>query len=141
MTNNNFWMVGKSKRFYQVEEIEIPPEAVFILATDGVIDLSSQDRVERHESLADFANRYPVEEIPDRLVEEIDLQEATTDDLVILALDPDQLCSSETTILLGGTDEREESRYRKKCSQDLYEDGYVPIREQASKRECALAVT
>ena len=124
-----------------MEEIEILAETMFILATDGVIDLSSQDRVERHESLADFANRYPVEEIPDRLVEEIDLQQATTDDLVILALDPDQLRSSETTILLGGTDEREESRYRKKCSQNFYEDGYVPIREQASKRECALAVT
>lgn len=140
MTNNNFWMVGKSKRFYQVEEIEMPPEAVFILATDGVIDLSSEDRVERHESLADFANRYPVDEIPDRLVEEIDLQQPTTDDLVILALDPDQLRSSETTILLGGTDEREESRYRKKCTQDFYEDGYVPIREQSAKRECALTV-
>ena len=140
-TNNNFWMVGKSKRFYQVEGIEIEPETMFILATDGVIDLSSQDRVERHESLADFSNRYPVEEIPDRLVEEIDLHEATTDDLVILALDPHELRSSETTILLGGTDEREESRYRKKCSQDFYEDGYVPIREQACKRECALAVT
>jgi hypothetical protein len=141
MTHNNFWMVGKSKRFYQVEEIEISPEAMFILATDGVIDLSSQDRVERHESLADFAGRYPVEEISDRLVEEIDLHEATTDDLVILALDPDRLHSCEATILLGGTDEREESRYRKKCSQDFYEDGYVPIREQSSKRECALAVT
>ena len=141
MTNNNFWMVGKSKRFYQVEEIEIQPEAMFILATDGVIDLSSQDRVERHESLADFANRYPVEEIPDRLVEEIDRHQATTDDLVILALDPGRLRSSETTILLGGTDEREESRYRRKCREDLYEDGYVPIREQSSKRECALAVT
>jgi hypothetical protein len=141
MTTNNFWMVGKSKRFHQVEQIEIAPETLFILATDGVIDLSSQDRVERHESLADFASRYPVEEIPDRLVEEIDLQEGTTDDLVIVALDPARLRSCEATILLGGTDEREESRYRKKCSQDFYEDGYVPIREQSSKRECALAVT
>ena len=141
MTTNNFWMVGKSKRFHQVEEIEIEPERMFILATDGVIDLSSANRVERHASFADFTNRYPVEEIPDRLVQEIDRQEATTDDLVILALYPDQLRSSETTILLGGTDEREESRYRKKCRQDLYEDGYVPIREQSSKRECALAVT
>ena len=141
MTTNNFWMVGKSKRFHQVEEIEIAPETMFILATDGVIDLSSEDRVERHASLADFAIRYPVEEIPDRLVEEIDLQQATTEDLVILALVPDQLRSSETTILRGGTEERAESRYRKKCRQDLYEDGEVPIREQASKRECALGVT
>lgn len=141
MTTNNFWMVGKSKRFHQVEEIEIAPETMFILATDGVIDLSSEDRVERHASLADFANRYPVEEIPDRLVDEIDLREVTTDDLVIVALDPDRLRSCEATILLGGTDEREESRYRTKCSQDFYEDGYVPILEQASKRECALAVT
>jgi hypothetical protein len=140
MTANNFWMVGKSKRFYQVEEIEIPPETMFILATDGVVDLSSQDRVERHESLVDFANRYPVDEVPDRLVEAIDLQQATTDDLVIVALDPDRLRSSETTILLGGTEESEESRYRKKCRQDFYEDSYVPIREQSSKRECALTV-
>jgi hypothetical protein len=141
MTRNNFWMVGKSKRFHQVEEIEVAPEKMFILATDGVIDLSSEDRVERHASLADFVIRYSVEEVPDRLVEEIDLQQATTDDLVILALDPNRLRLCKTTILLGGTDEREESRYRKRCSQDFYEDGYVPIREQASKRECALAVS
>ncbi len=140
MTTSNFWMVGKSKRFFQVEDIEIPPETVFILATDGVSDLNSQDRVDRHESLVDFTKRYPVEEIADRLVEAIDLQQATTDDLVIVALDPDRLRWSETTILLGGTEEREERRYRKKCSQDFYEDGYVPIREQSSKRECALTV-
>jgi serine/threonine protein phosphatase PrpC len=140
MTPSNFLMVGKSKRFSQVEKIEIPPEAMFILATDGVVDLSSEDRVGRHESLAEMATRYPVEEIPDKLVEAIDLQQATTDDLVIVALDPDQIRSCEATILLGGTEEREEKRYRKKCSQDLYEDAYVPIREQSSKRECALSV-
>lgn len=140
MTPSNFLMVGKSKHFYQVEEIGIEPETMFILATDGVIDLSSEDRVERHESLVDFACTYPVEELPDRLVEAIDRQQATTDDLVIVAVDPGQLRSSNTTILLGGTEEREESRYRKKCRQDVYEDNYVPIREQASKRECALSV-
>ena len=140
-TTTNFWMVGKSKRFYQIEEIDVAPDAIFILATDGVIDLSSEDRVERHESLADFTGRYPIEQIPDRLVQEIDVQEATTDDLVIVALDPARLRSCEATILLGGTDEREESRYRKKCNQDFYEDGYVPILEQDAKRECALAIT
>ncbi len=140
MTPSNFLMVGKSKSFYQVEEIDIPTDAIFILATDGVVDLSSEDRVERHESLVDYACRYPVEELPDRLVEEIDRQQATTDDLVIVALDPGQLRTSDTTILLGGTEEREESRYRNQCSRDVYEDSYVPIREQSSKRECALYV-
>jgi hypothetical protein len=140
MTQSNFLMVGKSKRFSQVEKIEIPADTTFILATDGVVDLSSENRVGRHESLVDVARRYPVEEIPDRLVEAIDRQQAATDDLVIVSLAPDRLRPSEATILLGGTEEREESRYRTKCSQEVYEDRYVPIREQSSKRECALSV-
>jgi hypothetical protein len=140
MTRSNFWMVGKSKRFFQVEEIEIASEAIFLLATDGVADLSSGDQDDRNDSLADFAARYPVEEIPERLIEAIDTREATTDDLVIVALDPNRLRSSEATILLGGTDEQEERRYRSQCREHLHEDGYVPILEQASWRDCALTV-
>lgn len=139
-TRSNFLMVGKSKRFSQVEEFDIPSGALFILATDGVSDLRSPGFPDRNESLADFAERYPVEEVPDRLIDAIDTQRTTTDDLVIVALDPNRLRWAEATILLGGTDEREEKRYRKKCSQDLYEDNFVPIREQSSKRECALSV-
>ncbi len=140
LTTSNFWMVGKSKRFFQVDELEIEPETIFILATDGVSDLNSQDRVERHESLVDLVGRYPVEEIPDRLVEAIDMQQTATDDLVILALDPERLRLSETTILLGGTEEGEEKHYRNRCSQAFYKDGFVPIRDLPSKRECALSV-
>ncbi len=140
MTPSNFLMVGKSKRFYQVEEIGIPPETVFILATDGVVDLSSEDRVERHESLVDFACGHPVEDLPDRMVEAIDRKQAATDDLVIVALDPGRLRSADTTLLLGGTEEREESRYRSHCSQELYEDRYVPILEHSAQGECALTV-
>ena len=132
--------MGKSKRFFQVDDLEIQRETIFILATDGVADLNSQDRVERNESLVDLAGRYPVEEVPDRLVEAVDLQQTTTDDLVILALDPERLRWSETTILLGGTEEGEERRYRNRCSEAFYQDGFVPIRELPSKRECALSV-
>jgi hypothetical protein len=140
MTRTNFWMVGKSKRFFQVEEIDIPSEAIFLLATDGVADLGSGNRNDRNDCLADFAARYPVEEVPDRLVEAIDVQETATDDLVIVALDPNRLRFSDATILLGGTDEQEERRYRSQCREHLHEDGYAPILEQASWRDCALTV-
>jgi serine/threonine protein phosphatase PrpC len=140
MTTSNFWMVGKSKQFYQVEEIEIAPEAVFILATDGVADLNAQDYDGKNESLVKLVSRYRVEEVPDRLVEAIDLQRSTTDDLVIVSVDPHRQRASETTILLGGTEDKEERRYRKRCREDFYEDRFVPIREQPSKRECSLVV-
>jgi hypothetical protein len=140
MTPSNFLMVGKSRHFSQVDKIEIPPEMMFILATDGVVDLSSENRAGRHESLAEIATGHPVEEIPDLLVEAIDREQGTTDDLVIVTLDPDKIRSCEATILLGGTEETEEKRYRKKCRQDVYEDLYVPIREHSSRRECALTV-
>ncbi len=140
ITKSNFLMVGKSRRFFQVDEMAIEPGTMFILATDGVSDLDAPGRLNRHESVADFARRHPVEEIPDRLMETIDFQEGTTDDLVIVALDPDRLRPSETTILLGGTEEREERRYLERCSENVYEDHFVPIREQVSKRECALTV-
>jgi len=141
ITTSNFWMVGRSKRFFQVEEIEIRPEAVFILATDGVRDLHNSDRGDRSESLVRFARQVPVEEIPDRVVESIDRRQVPTDDIVVVSLHPDRLRFFDARILLGGTEEGEETRDREERNSGLYEDRYVPIKALASRQGNVLTVT
>jgi Stage II sporulation protein E (SpoIIE) len=141
MTTSNFWMVGRSKRFFQVEEMEIPPEAVFILATDGVRDLQSQDRGDRSESLVRVASQVPVEEIPDRVVETIDRRQVPTDDIVVVSLHPDRLRFFDARILLGGTVEGEETHIREERNAGLHEDRYLPIKTLASRKGSVLPVT
>lgn len=140
-TSSNFWMVGRSKHLFQVEEIEIPPEAILILATDGLADLNAGNPSDGTDPLVSIAVEHPVEEIPDRLVEAIDRKNTPTDDIVIVSVHPHRLRPWETTILLGGTDERGERRYQRRCSQGVLEDRYLPIRQMPSRTECSLALT
>ena len=38
LTHPNFWMVGRTRNFYQVEEILVEHDAVFVLGSDGFKD-------------------------------------------------------------------------------------------------------
>ncbi|HDP81141.1 MAG TPA: hypothetical protein ENN21_09915 [Spirochaetes bacterium] len=44
LSESNFWMVGRTRRFYQVEELPAGPDCFYILATDGLMqhDLMGQ---------------------------------------------------------------------------------------------------
>jgi hypothetical protein len=101
ITKNNVWMVGRSKRFFQVEVFEIKQGTVLILSTDGFSDLNFLNHADRNEFVVKLAGEYPVEDLPDKILENIGGRKTPVDDIGIIFLYPDQLISSELNILMG----------------------------------------
>ncbi|MEW6440623.1 MAG: SpoIIE family protein phosphatase [bacterium] len=126
LTTNNFWMVGRSKRYFQIDEIDLPDESVFILATDGISDLGSEGNATTSESIARLSARHPIEGVADEIVESIDLHTPRTDDIGVVVLRPDRLLSAPARFLVGGTGGEEETVYRERCRDGTYEDRYLP---------------
>ncbi len=102
LTTSNFWMAGRSRRFFQVQDLAIPPEALLILATDGVSDLRCPAGSNTEVFLVEQVACHPIEEIPNRIVEAIDGQGTQTDDLAVICLCPARVVSLDRRIVLGG---------------------------------------
>jgi hypothetical protein len=101
ITENNFWLLGKVREFYQVDFFDVNPGDRFLFATDGLRDLSPPDGEEFDEYLAGLFRRHPVEEIPDILINHCDTRTGGKDDLAILSLAPDEPFPNVCEILLG----------------------------------------
>ena len=107
ITENNFWLLGKVREFYQIHYFDVNLGERFLFATDGLQDLSPPDGNEFNEYLVELFCRYPVEDIPDMLVDRCDTKKEGKDDLAILSLAPDGPVPDACGILLGGaTDAR-----------------------------------
>jgi hypothetical protein len=101
ITENNFWLLGKVRKFYQVNYFDVNPGERFLFATDGLRDLSPPEGKEFDEYLAELFRRHPVEEIPDILMDSCDTKTDGKDDLAILSLAPDEPFPEICEILLG----------------------------------------
>ena len=131
VTESNFWMAGRSKRFYQHGLIDIDPEATLIFSTDGFYDLKFPGNAYRAEFLNEFIANNPIEEIPDKLIENYDLRKTPVDDIGMIALHPHRLPLGKIRIIMGGTTGIEEEDYQGKCRKGLYADEYLPLPERS----------
>jgi len=102
ITENNFWLLGKVRDFYQVDYFDVNPGERFLFATDGLQDLSPPEGKEFNEYLVELFCRCPIEDIPDVLMECCDTKTDGKDDLAILSLAPDGPAPNACEILLGG---------------------------------------
>lgn len=102
ITENNFWLLGKVREFYQIHYFDVNLGERFLFATDGLQDLSPPDGKEFNEYLVELFCRYPVEDIPDILIDFCDIKTGGKDDLAILSLAPDGPVPDACGILLGG---------------------------------------
>jgi hypothetical protein len=102
MTENNFWLLGKVREFYQVDFFDVDPDERFLFATDGLQDLSPPRGRTFGEYLAELFGRHSVEDIPDMLIDHCDTRVEGRDDLAILSLVPDGRPSKICMILPGG---------------------------------------
>ena len=102
ITENNFWLLGKVREFYQIHYFDVNLGERFLFATDGLQDLSPPDGNEFNEYLVELFCRYPVEDIPDMLIDHCDTKKEGKDDLAILSLAPDGPVPDSCGILLGG---------------------------------------
>ncbi len=108
ITKSNFWLIGKVREFYQVEFFDVDPGVRFLLATDGLQDLSPPEGRGLEEYLAELFRHLPVEDIPDVLTDGCESCKSKRDDLALLSLAPDGHFPEACEILLGGiTAERE----------------------------------
>jgi hypothetical protein len=102
ITENNFWLLGKVRTFYQVHFFDVNPGDRFLFATDGVQDLTPPGGREFDQYLADLFCRNPIEDIPDILIDCCDNKTDGKDDLAILTLAPDSVFPRVREIILGG---------------------------------------
>lgn len=127
VTKSNFWMVGRTRQFFQVETINIEEGMRFILSTDGFSGLDAPRDQERKAFYLDLFEGRPIEEIPDILVDRYDKPHPGKDDLGLITLDPRRLPFDYPWIILGGTTSHDEKIFREGRKAGLYEDRYSPL--------------
>jgi len=102
LTKSNFWMVGKTDRFYQIDLVDIKPDVLLLLATDGIPDLTNTSGDNYNNDTNRIIFSHPVEEIPQKLIEAVARQCSLNDDAAVLSVLPGRIHPSDRRILLEG---------------------------------------
>lgn len=127
ITKSNFWMVGRTSRFFQVEYISLSEETRLLLATDGFSYLKTPIPGRREDFILRLLEKYSVEEVPDILIDGYDTQGIAKDDLALISLHPARIGFRDQRIILGGTTSHLEWSFQKEQTAGHYEDCYAPF--------------
>jgi hypothetical protein len=127
ITENNFWMVGRTKQLFQVEEMGIEPDTVILIATDGFSDLNFSPNTERDAYIADLIKDNAIEEVADILFERGYAKSTPVDDLGLIALRPVCIDYTDKRIIMGGTSASREGVHDEKSNSGLYRDELVAL--------------
>jgi len=133
-SKNNFWMVGRTPHFFQVEDLPIMPQTRLLLATDGLTNIPFPPSQSREETIRKLFETSSPEEIPDRLLETNETLSSCWDDTAIIALDPCSRPILSECFLFGGTSQTEEKVFQEEKKQGLYPDRYLPSVETEEDR-------
>lgn len=97
LTKTNHWFVGRSKRIFQTLLFEYDMGSRFLLASDGFSDICNNCpqpvRGNLPAKLIEIFHKHSIDKIPELLLDKYDRSPETSDDLGIIALDPNQLNS------------------------------------------------
>ncbi|HPB69818.1 MAG: hypothetical protein M0P04_00390 [Syntrophales bacterium] len=127
VTRSNFWMVGRTPRFFQVEYLSFSDESRLLLSTDGFTYLRTPPPERREDFIRGLFEEHPVEDIPDILIDGYDAGDIAKDDLALISLRPAGLCFHDQRIILGGTTSHVERSFREGQTDGRYEDLYTPV--------------
>jgi hypothetical protein len=131
---NNFWMVGRTPHFFQVEDRPIRPQTRLLLATDGLANIPLPSSPSREEAIGRLFETSSPEAIPDRLLETNETRHSGWDDTAIIALDPCSRPILSGSFLFGGTSRTEEWVFQEEKRQGLYQDRYLSSGETGAER-------
>jgi len=118
ISQTNFWLAGRSKRLYQLDQVDIPAGSTFLLVTDGLADLVFPAGAGREEPLSRCLKINEIQDGPDRLLERYDLRTSLTDDLSLVAVRPEGLQPCPARVILGRFDRAETGFQPMECSAD-----------------------
>jgi len=127
VTQNNFWMVGRTSRFFQVEYISLTEQTRLLLATDGFSCLKAPAPGRQEDLVRKIFQEYPVEEVPDILIDGYDVRDMAKDDLVLVSLCPARITYRDQRVILGGTTSHAERSFREEQTAGRCEDHYAPM--------------
>lgn len=103
ISRTNFWMIGRSRRLYQLHEIDVLPGTTFVLSTDGLSDLVFPGTNGRELTLSRILDEVSVENVPERLLREHDVSPLPVDDLGMIVFKPEGLPDVTEKIILSET--------------------------------------
>jgi hypothetical protein len=126
-SKTNFWMAGRTSRFFQVEDRAIPPRTFLLLATDGITHIPYDPFETREAFIRSLFKIYNPDEIPDHLMAPDDKPDTGWDDKAVIAFDPGSL-PLKGSFLMGGTSGAEEKTFYSERSRGCYPDCYLPLK-------------
>jgi hypothetical protein len=127
LTVDNFWLVGRAQRFFQVETLPVSDSTRFVLATDGVSGIPLPGRAGREEFLLRLFKNWGPEEIPDRILGNAGPPSPGRDDASLIAINPSALVYLPQLLILGGTGIYEEKLFQEERGRGLLIDQYIPV--------------
>lgn len=108
LTQNNFWMAGRTERLYQIQWMTVSQESWLILTTDGLPDLPALFPPGKEAGIGERIDSLPVESIPQTLLAATKRHRGRPDDAAAITLVPARLRPGPDRIVMGGTTAREE---------------------------------
>jgi len=100
VSESNFWLLGRSKKLYQVERVSVPWGSVFVLTTDGISDLKFPGTFGMEGCLAQCILEHPVEAVPRKFIGDYDRSPSPVDDLAMVAVRPEEFGSCTERVFL-----------------------------------------
>jgi serine/threonine protein phosphatase PrpC len=125
LTKSNFWMVGRSQHFFQVEEMSVDEDDRLLLATDGLRDIPAKPGISHEKLILQLFAECGPEDIPDRLSSMRRIVSHGCDDLAIIAINPYFLPDSYGRFIIGGTSTNEERVFQDEKKRGVYPDEYL----------------
>lgn len=99
LSRPNFWMVGRTTRFFQAEEVPIEPGRVLVLGTDGFAERFLDGRPGREALLKGFVRTQPTE-IVSELARATAPAHSEGDDAAAIFLIPEGLAQAGEVVML-----------------------------------------
>jgi hypothetical protein len=124
-SKTNFWMAGRTSRFFQVEDRAIPPRTFLLLATDGINHIPYDPFETREAFIRSLFKTCSPDEIPDRLLEPDETSLTGWDDRAVIAFNPESL-PLKGSFLVGGTSPTEENAFTTERKKGRYQDRFLP---------------
>jgi len=130
-TQDNFWLVGRSRRFFQIETLPVRGSTRLLLATDGLRGLpfpAGSAGADMNKFILDLFKNCSPDEIPDNILNQAGPPAAGRDDTLIISLNPSAFAYLPQCLMLGGTGIHEEKLYREERDRGSLDDEYAPVR-------------
>jgi hypothetical protein len=108
LTEKNFWMVGKTRKLFQIDIIKILTPKILIMATDGVGLALTMNRSGLRTELAEIVRCSDVEDIPEQIMDKTRPIDGFEDDAAVIALATQSLGYRNKKIILSGACEQSE---------------------------------